>query len=131
MERIHISVHGGEIQSGDLAKMKAQLSYYMGDAPSDASLCSCLSIEKSGLAFNLQVHSAQGHLFIHREGLTLSTLMKFVYESLERSLKDWRKSPESFKKKHPMIQNPCRGASHRSINCPTNAFSNQASQGES
>ena len=52
MERININYFGDDITKEEKAHLKAQLSYYMGDAPSDASLCSCISKEPEGFACN-------------------------------------------------------------------------------
>lgn len=124
MERIHLKFHGQSIAREDQSKIKAQISYHMGDAPSDASICCCISQEQEGFACNIQVHSAKGHLFIHRESRSLKKLLEYIYDSMSRSFGDWHKSLESFSKKHPLQTNPCRGASHRYINCPINAYSN-------
>ena len=126
MERINIHFHGQEIPKEEQVQIKAQLSYHLGDGPSDASICCCISKEKEGLAANLQVHSAMGHTFIHRESHTLNQLMNYVYDSMKRSFKDWHKNKEQFAKSHPMERNPCRTASHKALRCPINAYSNLA-----
>ncbi len=122
MERISIHYHNQEIDSDTRAKIKAQVSYHLGSAPSDASLCCCFSCEDEGYAVNLQVHSAQGHVFIHRECKDLEQLLKFLYESMENSFSKWHSNPNHFAKSHPMEKNPCRSASHKNLNCPLDAY---------
>lgn len=122
MERIGVHYHGREISQKIRARIKAQISFHMGDAPSDASVCCCISNEKEGFACNIQVHSATGHIFIHRESKDLETLLSYIYDSMKRSFKDWKKSPERFSKKHPLSQNPCKAASHKNLSCPIQAY---------
>lgn len=127
MERINIHFHGQEISKEDQAQIKANLSYHLGDGPSDASICCCISKEKEGLAANLQVHSATGHTFIHRESHTLEQLLSYLYESMKLSFKNWHDNQKQFAKSHPMEKNPCRSASHKILKCPINAYAHASS----
>ena len=83
MDRININFIGDSISTDEKAQIKAKISYHMGDAPSDASVCCCISAETAGFAANMQVHSAKGHVFIHRESKNLEQLMEFVFESMK------------------------------------------------
>lgn len=123
MERINIHYFGSEISKEDKAQIKADVSYSMGDAPSDASVCCCLSSEAEGYACNLKVHSAKGHVHIHRESRDLKKLMKMIYKSLSLSMQQWHKDPDHFAKSHPLAQTPCRSASHKILECPLDSHS--------
>lgn len=123
MERIKIHYHGTEIEQPLRAKIKANISYHVGSAPSDASVCCCISNEDEGFAVNLQVHSAKGHVFIHRESKNLNQLLNFLYSSMDDSFKRWHQNPEHFAKTHPMEKNPCKSASHKNLSCPLDSFS--------
>lgn len=122
MERININYHGKEIDIHDKAQIKAKIGYHLGDAPSDASACCCISNEDEGYACNLRVHSAKGHIFIHRESKSLDNLMEFVYQSMEDSFKKWHKDPNHFAKSHPLSKVPCKSASHQVLECPLHVF---------
>ncbi len=122
MERININYHGLKIDQKDRAQIKAQLGYHMGDAPSDATACCCISNEVEGYACNLRVHSAKGHVYIHRESKDLEHLMSFIYDSMNDAFKKWRKDPNHFAKSHPMEKIPCKGASHKNLTCPIDSF---------
>lgn len=125
MDRINLHFHGKEIEQSDRAEIKAVLGYHLGDGPSDASICCCISNEKEGLAANLQVHSASGHFFIHRESQSLEKLLSYICESMTRSFKDWQNNKKGFADRHPMEKNICRGASHKALPCPLKSFANQ------
>jgi hypothetical protein len=127
MERINISYHGDPIDRENKGQIKAQLAYHMGDAPSDASMCCCLSNEPEGYACNLRVHSAKGHLALHRESKDLNHLMEIVYASLKDSFAKWHVDPNHFAKSHPLTQVPCKGASHKDLTCPMHSFSHTES----
>jgi hypothetical protein len=118
MERLNIQYHGMDIPVADRGQIKAHLGFLMGDAPSDASMCCCLSLEPEGYAANIHVHSATGHVFIHRESKSLEQLMVYLSQSMKDSFEKWHKDPQHFAKNHPMEKHPCRGASHRKLQCP-------------
>lgn len=126
MERINIFYHGGELSTADRGRIKANLGYYLGDAPSDSTLCCCISNEEKGIACNLRVHSASGHIFIHRESQNLSQLMDYVYDSMKQTFKHWHRDQKHFAKCHPLTNSPCKSASHNPIACPLNIFSKVA-----
>lgn len=125
MERINLHFHGKEVNNEDKANIKAQISFHMGNAPSDAMACCCISNEKEGFACNLRVHSAKGHIFIHRESLELEQLLKFVFDSMDQSFKDWHRDPKHFAKSHPLSKNPCKSSSHKNLACPIDAYSHE------
>jgi hypothetical protein len=123
MERIGIHYHGKELSSEEKARIKAQISFHMGDAPSDASLCCCFSSEKEGFACNMQIHSATGHFFIHRESKELDQLLSFCLRQHEKILSGLaKKNPERYSKSHPLAQNPCKASSHKNLHCPIGAY---------
>lgn len=126
MERINIHYHGDPIDHDERAHIKAQIGYYMGDAPSDATACCCLSREPEGFACNLRVHSAKGHVYIHRESKNLETLMTFIYDSMKDSFEKWHRDPNHFAKSHPMEKVPCKSASHRNLQCPIDSLSEKS-----
>ena len=121
--RINIHYFGEKPSKEEIAKIKADVAYHLGDAPSDASLCCCISGEDQGYAVNMQIHSAGGHIFIHRESRSLEQVLKFVYQSMKDSFEKWHRDPQHFAKQHPLTQNPCRTASHKVIECPLYAVS--------
>ena len=123
MERININYHGKEISIEDKAQIKADIALHMRSAPSDATACCCISSENEGFACNIRIHSAKGHVFIHRESRNLSQLFKFVFNSMDKSFSDWHENPEHFAKNHPLSQAPCKSASHKNLACPLEAFS--------
>lgn len=125
MERIRIHYHGAEIPQETRAHIKANVSFHIGSAPSDASVCCCISSEKEGYAVNMQVHSAKGHVFIHRESKDLDHLMSFLFDSMESSFKQWHQDPDHFAKTHPMEKNPCKSASHKNLRCPLDAYAHR------
>lgn len=118
MERITFNFHGQEIAKEDQQKIKADLGFHLRPAPSDATACCCISNESEGFACNLRVHSAKGHFYIHRESKDLEQLMRYVYQSMERSFADWHRDPDHYSKNHPLEQIPCKGASHQDLPCP-------------
>ena len=123
MERINISYHGREIDKENKATIKANIALHMRDAPSDATACCCISSEEEGFACNLKIHSAKGHVSIHRESRDLKQLFKFVYDSMDQSFKKWHEDPDHFAKSHPMDKTPCRTASHKNLKCPMHSLS--------
>ncbi len=123
MERINIHFLGDDISQEIKAKIKAKISYHMGDAPSDATACCCISNEKEGFACNLRVHSAKGHVYIHRESKDMDHLLDFVYDSMKDSFEKWHKDPDHFAKSHPLEKLPCKGASHHNLKCPIGGYS--------
>ena len=126
MNRINIHFHGQNLEKSEISKIKAQPSFHLGSAPSDASLCCCISKEAEGLACNLQIHSANGHVFIHRESRELETLLKFIYQSMDNCFEKWRIDPNHFSKKHPMQKYPCKSVSHKTLICPIKSYSNES-----
>lgn len=126
MERINIFYYGGELTNSERGEIKAQLGYHLGDAPSDSTLCCCISNEEKGIACNLRVHSASGHIFIHRESHTLNQLMEYVYDSMKQSFKHWHRDHQQFAKSHPLTNNPCKSVGHNAIDCPLNNFAKMA-----
>ncbi len=123
MERINIFYHGQEIASEDRASIKAQLAYHLGDGPSDASICCCISNEPEGLACNVKIHSQKGHVSIHRESNNLVALMNYVFHSMKDAFQKWHRDPDHFAKSHPLTKAPCKGASHKNLRCPVQSFS--------
>lgn len=126
MERINIFYHGSELSNEERGRIKAQLGYHLGDAPSDSTLCCCISNEENLIACNLRVHSASGHIFIHRESHDLNQAMECIYDSMKQSFKHWHRNQVGFAKSHPLTNNPCKSASHGPIDCPLNYFAKMA-----
>lgn len=130
MERIQVYFSNCELPSSEKGQIVAKISYYLGLAPSDASCCSCISKNNDQFVCNMRVHSAKGHLHIHRESRSLETLLKFVYDSLKTSFEQWHRDPNHFAKTHPIGSTPCRDEEHRVIKCPYQSFANQKFEAE-
>ena len=125
MDRINLYFHNCELGSVVKSRISANIGFYLGKAPSDASTCCCISQKNEHYTCNMRVHSAQGHLHIHRESKSLETLLNFVYDSLKRSLDQWHKDPQRYKNSHPMGASPCRDQDHNVVHCPYKSYANK------
>lgn len=125
MERIQMYFKDCETSSSKNAEIKAKVSYYLGLAPSDASACCCISKNKEQFFCNMRVHSAKGHLHIHRESKSLERLLEFLYDSLKQSFEQWHRDPNHFAKTHPLGSTPCRDEEHQVIACPYHSYANK------
>lgn len=121
-ERLNIYFHGDNFTSTEKSKIKADLAYHMRSGPSDATLCCCIFKEEKGLACNIRVHSATGHIFIHRESHHLDRLLKYVYDSMEKSFSNWHQDQKHFSQSHPLTKSPCMTIDHQPIDCPLHNY---------
>ena len=125
MERISIYPHNLSEQDCRVNEFKALFGNALKTAPSDASLCCCITAEDGGYTLNMRIHSASGHFPIHSRSNDIDELVEMTTQKMCELFKDWHNNPKNFLKDHKLGEKPCFHNDGKVMACPQGSYANR------